>query len=116
MGGVGVSYSGEVGPFQLGMGIPVWHPPSPAFLGGGAVDDPPPDDEFIALTGGNTGLDTITFSQAVVNPVLAIFSLGQGGGPHSVRLHLPFVILSYGPGNWGGWRTGELHVGVDPIP
>lgn len=102
MGGVGVSYSGEVGEFQLGTGIPVWHPPSPAFLGGGAVDNPPPDDEFIGLTGGNTGLNTITFSQAVVNPVLAIFSLGQGGRPTQYVFTMPFVILSYGPGNWGG--------------
>jgi hypothetical protein len=108
MGGVGVSYSGEVGPFQLGTGIPVWHPPSPAFLGGGTVDNAPPDDEFIALTGGNTGLNTITFSQAVENPVMAIFSLGRGGLPTQYVFTMPFVILSYGPGNWGGGGPGTF--------
>lgn len=38
-----------------------------------------PTGGIVLLTGGNDSLNTITFSQAVTNPVFAIWSLGQGG-------------------------------------
>ena len=53
-------------------------------------------------------MNTITFSQAVENPVMAIFSLGQDGKPTQYVFTMPFVILSYGPGNWQGGGPGSF--------
>ena len=78
--GVGVSYSGEFDFFDTGLN---WLPTT-SFTGG-TVDNAPPSgpavvNDGIAITGGTgTGVNTITFSTAVVNPILAIWSLGQPG-------------------------------------
>lgn len=58
----------------------------------------------IKMVGGNPTINTFTFSQAVINPLVAIWSVGQGGVPVSFNfLNNPtFTILSQGAGNWGG--------------
>jgi hypothetical protein len=38
-----------------------------------------PTGGIVVLSGGNSNVQTVTFSQAVTNPVFAIWSLGQGG-------------------------------------
>lgn len=88
-GTIGITYSGEVqgggttvlgtGPNSVGFGSP-WAPAS-SFADGSIVQNAPIDGNMIGLIGGNGAsaiTDTITFSQAVVNPVMAIFSLGAG--------------------------------------
>ena len=89
MDGVTVSYAGEVngsiGNPPCGgvcFGYPSWNPTS-TWVGGIVTSAPAPDDGMIQLIGGGgTGAitDTIVFSSPVLNPVIAIWSLGQGGG------------------------------------
>ena len=68
-----------------------------------AVDNyPTPIGVSIQLVGGNPSIvDTITFSSAVHNPVMAIQSLGSSDTAKYVFAQ-PFVLLSQGSGHWGG--------------
>lgn len=76
--GIGVSYSGEFGFFDSALN---WLPAS-SFTGG-TVDNAPPSgvgvlNDGIAITGGaGTGTNTVTFGTPVVDPILAIWSLGN---------------------------------------
>lgn len=65
----------------------------------------PPDPDIIRLTGGISVTQTITFSQAVENPVMAILSLGQAGLLVTYNFNAPFDVLSFGPGFFGGPGT-----------
>jgi len=101
---VGVSYSGNVTyPNQIG-GF-VWLPTT-TFSGGTVSNAPPSPYTEITLTGGTgTGTNTITFSEPVLNPVLAIASLGQGGitAQFVFNSNEPFTIQAGGPSaNFGG--------------
>jgi hypothetical protein len=82
-GTVGVGYTGEVhgpgtvlgaGDNSVGFGTP-WSPTS-TFADGVHVANAPIDGNMIGLTGGDNDVNTILFSQTVINPVMAIFSLG----------------------------------------
>lgn len=75
MGGVNVSYSGELD--NLFTNYPSYTPASTWV--GGLVGNTPSPNQIVQLVGGNRTIDTITFSQPVTNPVIAIWSLGQSG-------------------------------------
>lgn len=76
IGSVGVTYNGQVTYFYTN--YPRWAPAST--YEGGAVGNAPSPHNILRLTGGaNMGIDTVLFSQAVVDPVMAILSLGAGG-------------------------------------
>jgi hypothetical protein len=94
MGGVTVTYTGEVGTFQTN--YPSWTPSS-SYVGGTVSNAPSPSDGIFHIVGGGTNTDTITFSQAVLNPVIAIWSLGQGGEQASFAFTSPFTIEAGGP-------------------
>lgn len=54
--------------------------PTTTFADGSTVSNAPTaSNGIIQLTGGNSNLNTITFSSPVVDPVMAIWSLGAGG-------------------------------------
>lgn len=54
--------------------------PTTTFADGTIVDNAPvAANGIMQLFGGSTALNTVTFATAVVNPVMAIWSLGQGG-------------------------------------
>src|SRR3954470_12639373 len=78
-GSINVNYSGELR--DLFFGYPSWGPPG-TFNGGTIDNAPPPAGGILQLFGGGAStapiISTITFSQAVTNPVMAIWSLGQG--------------------------------------
>jgi len=92
-----VSYLGENQFFQNGG---IWNPVT-SFQGGTVSNAPGATNAGIALVGGtSTGINTITFGSPVLNPILAIWSLGapgllaqfnfgsqsfsiQGGGPNA---------------------------------
>src|SRR5262245_24066094 len=99
---VNVSYAGQVGSNSVVNNVggnTSWLPAS-TFSGGTVSNGPAPNRDNITLTGGTgTGVNTITFSSAVVDPVMAIWSLGAGGAPASfVFLPTePFAIQSGGP-------------------
>jgi hypothetical protein len=96
-GGIGVSYSGELQ--SLVTNYPTWTPTA-TFSGGTVGNAPPQSGGILQLFGGggdSATLDTITFSSAITNPVLAIWSLGQGGLPTRFNFNQPFAIQSGGP-------------------
>lgn len=94
-GPVNVAYSGELQ--QLVLNYPSWLPTT-SYVGGTIGNAPLPSDNIIKLFGGSSsGLDTITFSKAVTNPVLAIWSLGQGSINASFAFTSPFTIEAGGP-------------------
>jgi hypothetical protein len=73
--GVTIAYAGELE--SVVRGYPSFQPTS-SFVGGTVGNAPTPSDGVLQLFGGNSGVtDTITFSKAVINPVLAIWSLGS---------------------------------------
>jgi hypothetical protein len=100
-GSVGVTYSGELE--NLFLGYPSWGPAG-TFNGGSISNAPSPSDGIVQLFGGGSVVDTITFSHPVTNPVMAIWSLGQGGINASFQFSgEPFTIESGGPSNeYGG--------------
>jgi len=94
--GVTVSYSGEM--LGLDSNSPSWQPEST--YSGGTVDNAPPQSGGrIWLDGGTSTVDTITFSTPVVNPVMAIWSLGDSVTQASFVFddNEPFTIQSGGP-------------------
>jgi len=104
-GSIDVSFSGAVDTVHSGMGdvgdYSLWAI-TPATYTGGGVDNSPQEPDLIALNDGSAaGTQTLTFSQAVTNPVMAILSLG--GPEQSVEyvFDKPFSILNYGPDAFG---------------
>jgi hypothetical protein len=76
-GPVGVGFAGD--PISLQTPYPSYTP-APTFADGTVVDNAPvAANGIIQLFGGNDHVNTVTFSTAVVDPVMAIWSLGQGG-------------------------------------
>ena len=108
--GVTVTYNGEVE--SLVANYPSWGPAG-TFNGGTVGNAPPQSGGIIQLFGGTVAgpnTDTISFSSTVTDPVLAIWSLGQGGTPASFIFssNEPFSIESGGPSNEYGGSTITL--------
>jgi hypothetical protein len=100
---VSVSYSGEVFFAQVSGGTNFWLPNGP-FLSGVVANEPPAAD-IVTLTGGNAIVNTLTFSPAVQNPVMAIMSLSTAGRTVEYDFDQPFDVISFGPGYFGGPGT-----------
>ncbi|HEY2709656.1 MAG TPA: PEPxxWA-CTERM sorting domain-containing protein [Caulobacteraceae bacterium] len=95
-GAVGVSYVGEVE--SLVANYPSWNPAS-SYVGGTVGNAPPQTGGIIQLFGATGATDTITFSKAVTNPILAIWSLGQTNDQPSFNFpaNEPVTIEAGGP-------------------
>ena len=106
IGSVTVTYSGQTsGPTST----PSWTPTST--FTGGVVGNAPPAGQTIQIEGTTPGTpvinESITFSSAIVDPIFAIWSLGQGGTPASFdfssKAGQPFILLGGGPSTeYGG--------------
>jgi hypothetical protein len=120
---VDVTYAGPYEFAQTTTGTNFWtEPGSPApYTGSALVDNAPPPPDIIALNLG--GSKTITFSQAVQDPLIALVSWNG----NTVDFGFPINILSFGPGYWGNgtpilnstgtgfFGSGEVH-GVIRLP
>jgi len=116
---VGVTFTGPYLFAQTAGGTNYWNPATP--YQSGAVDNAPPAADIIALNAGGTA--TIAFSQAVVDPLIALASFNS----NTVDFGVPIDILSYGSGYWGSgtpvlnpagtgfFGNGEVH-GVIRLP
>ena len=110
-GAVAVSFTGSINPAaQTAGGTNFWAVNSSIFTSVPEVDNPPPDSDIVRLTGGTgTGLQTISFSSPVTNPVMAIMSLGR---PTQTRTYVfgdeAFEVLNSGTGFFGGSAAGSL--------
>lgn len=101
-GGPTVTYSGQIS--SLVTDYPSWTPSS-TYVGGAVGNAPLATDNIIQMTGGTGLAESITFSSPVVNPVIAIWSLGSGGAPASFDFTStePFYVAAGGPSaEYGG--------------
>lgn len=116
---VNVTYSGAYNTVQTSGGTNYWNPDAPYLST--TVENAPPASDIITL--GQGGSKTITFSQAVVDPLIALVSWNG----NTVDFGVPIEILSYGTGYWGNgtpilnnsgtgfYGNGEVH-GVIKLP
>jgi hypothetical protein len=121
-GTIGVTYTGEVTSetFVNGTatsGYPSWLPAS-TWADGTTVADAPTFRDIIAQNGGaGTGVNTITFSTPITNPVMAIWSLGSGGDDANYTFSgsEPFTIIAGGPSNEYGGSGLVPNGGADSV-
>jgi hypothetical protein len=101
LGGVAVSYSGELDSAVINGTSPIWAPNS-SFTGGTVTASPSTVGDAIFLNGSFTGTNTITFASPVVNPVFAIWSLGQPGLEASFNFNATPTFEAGGPNSQFG--------------
>lgn len=111
--GVDVSFAGNYYDFHYpvsGGSSNFWiHPASVqagTYTAPPAVDNAPSDSDVIVMR--ETGMRTITFSQAVVNPVMALVSVGRSTIPVQYQFDTDFTILNVGPGTFDPSGNGSL--------
>lgn len=80
-----------------------WNPTTP--YTSAVVSNAPPNTDIVALNGGQNQIYTVTLGAAIVDPIMAIVSLGAPGIPTTYNFDSPFTILSQGVGYWGGSST-----------
>jgi hypothetical protein len=100
--GISVTYSGQTSGVLVN--YPSWNPVS-SFTGGTIGNGPKASNNSIQMEGGTNLVETITFSSAIVNPVLAIESLGGSGNTAQFDFTSaePFSIQTGGPSaEYGG--------------
>lgn len=67
------------------------------------VSSTPGSNGTVIMSGGTGGtVNTFHFSAPVVNPYIAVFSVGQGSVPVAFNFDQNFTLLSQGSGHWGG--------------
>ena len=95
LGTITVTYSGQ----NTGLiTVPSWTPVA-TFTGGVVGNAPPQANKSIQIEGGQTYTESVTFSQPVADPILAIWSLGNGSQPafFDFTASEPFNVLGGGP-------------------
>jgi len=96
IGSINVTYTGQTSGLT---NVPSWTPAST--FTGGVVGNAPPHTPTIQLEGGSPITETIAFSSTVVDPIFAIWSLGQPGlaasFDFSSKSGQPFNVLGGGP-------------------
>jgi PEP-CTERM motif len=116
VGTINVTYSGQTSGLT---NVPTWGPAST--FTGGEVGNAPPHTPTIQIEGGSAITETITFSSTVIDPIFAIWSLGQTGAPASFNFSSksgqPFNLLGGGPSaEFGGnplTSTGSVVNGTE---
>jgi hypothetical protein len=127
VGGVGATFLGQLQFAQLGSGNQIgsggiatedyWiERPGPApYTGNAVVDNRPPGYELLAFAQPST--NSLIFDSPILNPVMAIVSMGQFGGSVTYDFDRPFTVLSEGFGYWGdGFFSlggGDVLVGTE---
>ena len=101
LGGVAVSYSGELDSAVINGTSPIWAPNS-TFTGGTVTASPSTVGDAIFLNGSFTGTNTITFASPLVNPVFAIWSLGHPGLEASFNFNATPTFEAGGPNSQFG--------------
>ncbi len=62
----------------------------------------PADRDSIQLVGGNSSINSINFDVPIVDPILALYSVGQPSVPVRFVFQDEFTVLNQGGGAWGG--------------
>jgi choice-of-anchor C domain-containing protein len=98
--GLSTSAGGFYGAQTSGGGTNYWIPSAPYISP--QVPNAPPDSDIIELQGGTNTVYTVTFSQPIVDPIMAILSLGSTGNIITYNFNAPFTIVSQGAGYFSG--------------
>jgi hypothetical protein len=101
---VGVHFTGPLGFSQTdntGMNFFIEPIPSMRAYTSAAVDNAPAAADVIGITGGTGATYTFNFDMPLIDPVLAIVSLGNPSLLATYRFDAPFAVLSSGYGFWG---------------
>ena len=100
MGGATVTYSGQI--LGVASNYPSFDPAS-SYTSVAIDNAPPASDGVIEMNGGSDLSESITFSAPVVNPIIAIWSLGQSGTTAAFDFSDSFSIVACGPSaEYGG--------------
>lgn len=103
IGSIDVDFSGNVAFAQTGTGRNYWTEPQAGnepYTNNSVVDNAPDAAEMIAMS--RSGVtNTVTFSSAVTDPIMAIVSQGRSYLPVSYDFDRSFNVLSEGRGYWG---------------
>jgi len=94
---------GSLAGFYPGAIYDPWNTPAP--YTSLEVPNAPPGDEIVTLSGGTSTVYTVTLSEPIIDPIMAILSLGRGGHPTDYDFDSPFSIVSQGNGHHGGCAT-----------
>lgn len=100
---INVTYTGHIQFIQTSGGFNYWAAHPSTYDAPPLVPNIPNSSDLIGLN--NAGVvNTITFSQAVLNPVMSVISVGQWGRPvtYDFAEGLTPTILSQGGSHWGG--------------
>ncbi|MDA8745662.1 fibro-slime domain-containing protein [Rubripirellula amarantea] len=81
-------------------GTDYWNPSAPYVSD--VVVNRPPGTDILTLVGGVDQIYRVTLSEPIVDPVMAILSLGDLGTPTRYDFDSPFEIVSQGVGFFGG--------------
>lgn len=103
-GGAGNLYGAQTG----GSGTNYWTPAST--YESSEVENAPPTSDIIQLAGGENETYTVNLSQPIVDPIMAIVSLGASGTTITYNFDSPFTIVSQGTDNWGGSSTSLVQL------
>jgi hypothetical protein len=97
---VGVSYSGD----RAGLDFDASYFDTPGSFTNAVVTNTPQDLGTVRMVGGAATVNRFHFSSAVIDPVIALFSVGQANTPaRFVFLDSPSVVIgAQGSGHWGG--------------
>jgi len=100
-----VTYTGRFSFAQvMGAGENYWIPDTPYLSS--VVSNAPPGTDIVALDLSSVGyVNNIHFSAPVMDPVMAIVSMGRDYLPVYYDFRQEFSVLSFGPGYWGGPGT-----------
>jgi PEP-CTERM motif-containing protein len=99
--GVGVTYIGELDSAVINGTSTVWAPNS-SFIGGTSTTSPSSVGDDLRLNGSFTGLNTIRFGSPVVDPLIAIWSLGAPTTPASFTFDATPTLEAGGPNSQFG--------------
>jgi hypothetical protein len=116
-GTVDVDFSGETGSGWCAS-YPSWSPA--AIWADGAIVTNAPTGGIVRFIGGNAAvIDTLAFSKPVVDPVISLWSVGQGGDTVSFDFDATPVLVAGGPSaEYGGssiWAVRNSAYGAEGI-
>lgn len=91
---------------QTSGGTNYWIPSAPYISA--QVSNPPLGPDILQLAGGQNQTYTVTLSQPIKDPIMAIVSLGSPSIPITYDFNSPFTIVSQGAGFWGNGPLTQL--------
>jgi len=94
-------------------GTNFWIPTTPYISA--QVENPPVSPDIIQLAGGLGQTYTVTLSEPIKDPIMAICSLGAPSLSITYDFDSPFTIVSQGPGYWGGSDTALVQLPGDVL-